>query len=220
MSNLRCDAGSFVLAAAIAFGMFAEARDAHADTATTILAGGCFWCVESDFEKVPGVIEAESGFTGGTVANPTYKQVVRGGTGHYEAVRITYDPARVDYDRLLHLFFRSVDPTDAGGQFCDRGDTYRTAVFVSGPAERDAAEAARAAAQSELGMEIVTPVLDVGEFYPADAYHQNYYKQTERILTRFGPRTKAKAYKLYRKGCGRDKRVRALWGDAAPFAGS
>lgn len=220
MSSLRGDAGSFILAAAIALGIFADARGAHADTATTIFAGGCFWCVESDFEKVPGVIEAESGFTGGTVANPTYKQVVRGGTGHYEAVRITYDPNRVDYDRLLHLFFRSVDPTDAGGQFCDRGDTYRTAVFVSNPAERDAAEAAKSAAQSELRMEIVTPVLDVGEFYPADAYHQDYYKQTERILTRFGPRTKAKAYKLYRKGCGRDKRVRALWGDAAPFAGS
>ena len=98
MSSLRGDAGSFILAVAIAFGIFADARGAHADTATTIFAGGCFWCVESDFEKVPGVIEAESGFTGGTVANPTYKQVVRGGTGHYEAVRITYDPARVDYD--------------------------------------------------------------------------------------------------------------------------
>ena len=220
MSSLRGETGALVLAVAIVFGIFADARGARADTATAIFAGGCFWCVESDFEKVPGVIEAESGYTGGTVADPTYKQVVRGGTGHYEAVRIAYDPEQVDYERLLHLFFRSVDPTDAGGQFCDRGDTYRTAVFVSNPAEREAAEAAKTAAQSDLGMEIVTPILDAGEFYLAGAYHQDYYKQTERILTRFGPRTKAKAYKLYRNGCGRDKQVRALWGDAAPFAGS
>lgn len=187
---------------------------------TAVLAGGCFWCVEADFEKVPGVIEAVSGFTGGTVANPTYKQVVRGGTGHYEAVEITYDPDRVSYAQLLHLFLRSVDPTDAGGQFCDRGDSYRTAIFVSNPQERATAKAAIAEARKALGRKIVTPILDAAPFYKAEAYHQDYYKKKDLILTRFGPKTKAEAYKRYRKACGRDQRVRELWGKQAAFAGS
>jgi peptide-methionine (S)-S-oxide reductase len=181
-------------------------------------AGGCFWCVEADFEKVKGVREVISGFTGGKTANPTYKQVTAGGTGHYEAVEIIYDDSQVSYEQLLHMFFRSVDPTDGGGQFCDRGDSYRTAVFVSNSSEKAAAEDAKAAAERELGRKIVTPIRSAGRFYKAEGYHQDYYKSSEIVLTRRGPKSKANAYKFYRKSCGRDKRVRQLWGSDAAFA--
>jgi len=189
-----------------------------AATEKAYFAGGCFWCIEADFERIPGVAEVVSGFTGGTTKGPTYKQVTAGGTGHYEAVEIQYDPAKVSYDQLLHAFFRSVDPTDAGGQFCDRGDSYRTAVFVSNPAEKAAAESARAKAQRDLGRRIVTPILDASAFYDADSYHQDYYKGSEIVLTRRGPKSKANAYKFYRNGCKRDQKVRQLWGDDAVFA--
>lgn len=204
------------LAASLAFGFAAPAIGQAQETA--IVAGGCFWCVEADFEKMAGVSEVYSGFTGGSLANPSYEQVTAGGTGHYEAARIIYDPARVSYDQILYAFFRSVNPTDPGGQFCDRGDSYRTAIFVRNAAERQAAERAKAQAAADLGKKIVTPILDAGPFYDADAYHQDYYKQKDLILTRFGPRSKASAYKLYRDSCGRDQRVRDLWGNAAVFA--
>ena len=123
-----------------------------ASTKKAYFAGGCFWCIESDFESVSGVSEVVSGYTGGKTANPTYKKVSKGGTGHYEAVEIRYDPAEVSYDRLLYAFFRSIDPTDAGGQFCDRGESYRTAVFVTNASERAAAEAAKKRAQRDLGL--------------------------------------------------------------------
>lgn len=207
--------GAAILAGTVIQGQ----RAAAAETETAILAGGCFWCVEADFEKVQGVHDVVSGFAGGDVVDPTYDEVVRGGTGHYEVVEISYDPAVVSYAQLVSLFLRSVDPTDAGGQFCDRGDSYRTALWADTPAERQAAEAAIAAAQSELGQDIVTPVLDTAPFYPADAYHQDYYKQNDIILTRRGPKTKADAYAFYRSACGRDERVQELWGDAAPFTG-
>lgn len=190
---------------------------ALAATETAVVAGGCFWCVEADFESVPGVKEVVSGYTGGTVANPTYKQVTRGGTGHYEAVEIRYDPAKLSYARIMELFFRSVDPTDAGGQFCDRGDSYRTAIFPKNAAQRAAAEAAKAAAAAALGRQIVTPILEAGPFYEAEGYHQGYYKGDDIVLTRRGPKRQAEAYKFYRNACGRDERVRQLWGDAAPF---
>ena len=183
------------------------------------VAGGCFWCVEADFERVDGVVEAASGFAGGEVENPTYKQVTKGGTGHYEAVEIRYNNSAVSYDRLLHLFFRSVDPTDAGGQFCDRGESYRTAVFVTNAGERAAAEKAKAEAEKELGRKIVTPILNATKFYNAEAYHQDYYKSSEVVLTRRGPKSKANAYKFYRKACKRDQKIKRLWGNAAPFAG-
>ncbi|WP_170771366.1 peptide-methionine (S)-S-oxide reductase MsrA [Ruegeria lacuscaerulensis] len=191
-----------------------------AGTETLTVAGGCFWCVESDFESVPGVLEAVSGFTGGQVANPTYDQVSKGGSGHYEAVQITFDPARVSRETLLNLFFRSVDPTDAGGQFCDRGDSYRTAIFVSNAGEKAKAEAAKADAQRALGQTVVTPILQEGAFYPAEEYHQDYYKGDKLVFTRFGPKRQKNAYKAYRKACGRDARVKQLWGGDAPFAGS
>ena len=203
------------LAVAVFFGLIAQAQIAKAETA--ILAGGCFWCVESDFERVPGVSRVVSGYTGGTTANPTYKQVSKGGTGHYEAVEITFDPARVSYDQILHMFLRSVDPTDAGGQFCDRGESYRTAIFAKDDAQQSSAKLAISQAQSDLGRSIVTPVLAASRFYKAEAYHQDYFKSSKIVLTRRGPKSKAEAYKFYRKACGRDARVTALWGNAAPF---
>ncbi|MEJ6403293.1 peptide-methionine (S)-S-oxide reductase MsrA [Yoonia sp. 2307UL14-13] len=188
------------------------------DVQTAVVAGGCFWCVESDFESVEGVQEVISGYTGGTTDDPTYRTLK--GSGHYEAAQIIYDADVISYDQLLHAFFRSIDPTDDGGQFCDRGDVYRTAVFVANDAERIAAEAAKTEARAELGQPIVTPVLDAAAFYEAEAYHQDYYLGDSIILTRGGPKRQSEAYKFYRTGCGRDARVRELWGDAAPFVGS
>ena len=219
MKQLRT-ARPWLLTILIGLGILAEVKMAHAQELRTLtVAGGCFWCVEADFEKVQGVESAVSGYTGGTIANPTYKQVVRGGTGHYEAVQIAYDPAQVTAEQLLSLFFRSVDPTDAGGQFCDRGESYRTAIFVENAAERSKAEAAKAKAMGDLGQEVVTPILDASEFYVAEEYHQDYYKKDDLVFTRFGPKTKASAYKAYRNACGRDARVKQLWGSAAPFVG-
>ena len=172
---------------------------------TAIFAGGCFWCVESDFDKVPGVVTTVSGYIGGTSKDPTYKQVTAGGTGHIEAVKITYDPDKVTYKRLLHIFWRSVDPTDAGGQFCDRGESYQTTVFAVDAAQKRAAEASKAALQTSGKLEdpIVTPIRSAGPFYAAEDYHQDYYKKNPF------------RYRLYRLGCGRDARVKALWGDEA-----
>lgn len=209
---------SLLLAVAMMIGVTLLATQSRADTA--VLAGGCFWCVEADFEKVKGVSEVVSGYTGGTTANPTYKSVSNGGTGHYEAVEITYNPSQISYDQILHLFLRSIDPTDAGGQFCDRGDSYRTAIFVSDAAQKAAAEKAVAAAEAELGRKIVTPILPAGKFTEAEDYHQDYYKKSELVLTRRGLKSKASAYKFYRAACGRDTKVRSLWGPDAPFVGN
>jgi peptide-methionine (S)-S-oxide reductase len=212
---------TIALTAAIAVALFLQHGRAHAqDIRTTVVAGGCFWCVEADFERVAGVVEVVSGFAGGSVPNPSYDQVVSGGTGHLEVVEITYDAAQLSYAQLLDLFLRSVDPTDAGGQFCDRGPNYATAIFVETPEERRIAEAALAEAQRSLGQTVVTPVRNAATFYPAEAYHQDYYQSDDIILTRFGPRRKSVAYGLYREACGRDARVIELWGDAAPFASS
>ena len=207
-----------ILASLIVIGFAFHSKPAEAaGTEVLTVAGGCFWCVESDFERVPGVKEVVSGYTGGKKKNPTYKDVTKGGSGHYEAVQIQFDPAKVSRDQLLNMFFRSVDPTDAGGQFCDRGDSYRTAIFVSNKAQNAYAKAAKQAAQNALGQKIVTPILQAGQFYKAEAYHQDYHKGTKRVLTRFGAVKQSDAYKRYRKGCGRDARVEQLWGKAAPF---
>jgi peptide-methionine (S)-S-oxide reductase len=178
---------------------------------TAIVAGGCFWCVESDFEAVKGVSEVVSGYTGGALQNPTY----RNHEGHFEAVQITFDPAVISYDEVIAKFLRSVDVLDAGGQFCDRGDAYRTAIFVQGPEQGKAAKAAVAEAEAALGQKIVTPVLEAGTFWIAEDYHQDYYKGSDIVLTRAGPKSQANAYKFYRKACGRDARVRELWGAQA-----
>jgi len=167
---------------------------------TAVFAGGCFWCTESDFEKVPGVIGAVSGFSGGTLRNPTYKQVSAGGTGHYEAVRVTFDPSKVTYRQLARYFFRTVDPTDAGGQFCDRRDSYRTAIFVADSTQREAAEAEKQAAAEALRRPVATLILPAGPFWPAGSYHQDYYRKHDL------------QYHFYRSRCGRDARLAELWG--------
>lgn len=208
--------GGLAVCIGVALLMQASKADAR-DMQTITVAGGCFWCVEADFEKVRGVAEVTSGYTGGTTANPTYRQVTGGNTGHYEAVEIRYDADQVSARQIYDLFFRSVDPTDAGGQFCDRGDSYRTAIFVSNAAQQQAAQAALAAAQSELGQRIVTPILAAAPFYDAESYHQDYYKGTSRIITRAGVKTQAEAYAFYRDACRRDARVQQLWGSNAPF---
>lgn len=178
-----------------------------------VFAGGCFWCVESDFESVKGVKEVVSGYTGGKKKNPTYKTI----GDHIEAVEVTFDADTISYDDLLHKFFRSVDPTDAGGQFCDRGKNYATAIFALDGAQRKVAKIAKSDAAAALGKKVVTPIKSATVFYPAENYHQNYYKSNEVVLTRFGPSSKAKAYKRYRKACGRDAKVKQLWGKEAAF---
>lgn len=169
---------------------------------TAVFAGGCFWSTEKAFENVRGVSSVVSGFAGGTVQNPTYAQVVRGGTGHREVVQITFDPRVVSYRALVDRFWRTIDPTDAGGVFCDQGPTYRTAVFATAE-QRPVAEASRAAAERALGRTFVTPVLPAARFWPAGPEHQDY-------ATRNPAR-----YEAYRVGCRRTPALRRVWGDAA-----
>ena len=197
---------SFIAAAVLAATATSSVLAATDDElATATFAGGCFWCVESDFDKVPGVVETVSGYTGGTTDNPTYKQVTAGGTGHREAVQIRYDPKQVSYERLLHIFWRSVDPTDGGGQFCDRGESYQTAIFVGNEEERRLAEASREMLEQSMVLDapVVTPVESAGEFYPAEDYHQDYYTKNP------------VRYRFYRFSCGRDSRVQQVWGRQA-----
>lgn len=194
-------AAAIVLAAGLSGTATAQSETTPSETATAIFAGGCFWCVEADFDKLPGVLDAVSGYSGGAAENPTYEDVTYGNTGHYEVVEVTYDPARVTYRELVDYFLRHVDPTDEGGQFCDRGESYRTAIFVDGPEERAAAEAAKAEADAVLEAEVVTPILDAGPFWPAEDYHQDYYLKN------------ALQYSFYRISCGRDARIREVWGD-------
>lgn len=171
-------------------------------TAEATFAGGCFWCVEADFEKVDGVVEAISGYTGGTKRNPTYREVASGRTDHVEAVRIVYHPDRVSYGELLDLFWRSVDPTDAGGQFVDRGAQYRTAIFPHDEEQRLQAEASKAALEASgvFDQPVVTEILPQTAFYPAEDYHQDYYKESP------------VQYKFYRYNSGRDQFLRKVWG--------
>ena len=171
-----------------------------ASRATAVFAGGCFWCMEKPFDDMPGVISTTSGFTGGTVANPTYEQVVAGGTGHTEAVQVVYDPRRVTYAQLLRTYWLQVDPFDGDGQFCDQGDSYRPAIFVANPVERAAAEASKTTLQQRFGRPILVRIETAAPFYPAEAYHPHYY------------RTNPTRYRFYRSGCGRDARLRAIWG--------
>jgi peptide-methionine (S)-S-oxide reductase len=171
--------------------------------ARAYFAGGCFWCMEPPFEKLAGVSAVRSGYMGGSVSNPTYEQVSAGGTGHTEAVEIVYDPAKVTYAQLLDLFWHNIDPLTANAQFCDHGSQYRSEVFPSSAAERTAAETSRTRIAQQLGKPVVTAVTDAAEFYPAEEYHQDYYKKNPI------------RYKYYRGACGRDARLRELWGDAA-----
>lgn len=165
---------------------------------TAVFAGGCFWCIEADFEKLDGVAEAVSGYAGGHKNYPTYKEVSRGGTGHLEVIEVRYHPDTVSYRDLVHYFFRHVDPTDAGGQFCDRGESYETAIFVKSESERNIAEAVKADAATALNTSIVTPIIDLNTFWEAEDYHQDYYKKNPL------------RYAYYRRSCGRDARVRSI----------
>ncbi len=188
---------------AIAFAV--SAGVAHAEVKIATFAGGCFWCVEKDFDHVPGVVKTISGYTGGKAADPTYKTVTRGGSGHREAVQIHYDSNKVSYAELLEVFWRSVDPTDSGGQFCDRGESYTTAVFYADNAELEAVNKSKAAidASGKLSKAIATRIEPAAKFYNAEDYHQDYYKKNPI------------RYNFYRLSCGRDAKVRELWGDEA-----
>jgi peptide-methionine (S)-S-oxide reductase len=183
----------------------ADAPKPAAGTQVAIFAGGCFWCVEADFDKVPGVLSTTSGYIGGRTANPTYEQVSSGGTGHTEAVKIVYDPAMVTYDKLLYVFWRNVDPLTREGQFCDFGTQYRTGIFFLNDAQKLAAEASKAAIEKSgrFKRPIVTEITAAGPFYAAEDYHQNFYK------------TNPVRYNLYRFNCGRDARLEELWGKEA-----
>lgn len=193
-----------------------------AQAETAVLAGGCFWCVESDLEKLPGVRDVVSGYAGGETQNPTYKDYDRG--GHREVVKVDFDENKISYAELVGIFLRTVDVTDAGGQFCDRGHAYSTAIYPLDETQAKQARAEIAKAEKALGGKIVTPVEAPAVFWPAEDYHQAYYKSQVRTLTRFGYVTRADAYKGYRKGCGRDAQVKAVWGSEAfkgpPKAGS
>jgi peptide-methionine (S)-S-oxide reductase len=192
------------LAARSGSGAPAPSPSPAAGLAKATFAGGCFWCMEGPFDRIPGVVSTTSGYTGGTVKNPSYEQVSMGITGHLESVEVLYDPSKVSYAQLLDVYWHNVDPTDAGGQFCDRGNQYRTAIFVHDD------EQARLAQQSKKDLEasgklkkpIVTQIVIAGPFYPAEEYHQDYYKKN------------AFRYNYYRINCGRDARLKELWGQA------
>ena len=187
-----------------------EANDVASESKTipdnakkAVFAGGCFWCMESDFEKLDGVFEAVSGYTGGRTDNPNYKTVSYTETGHYEAVEVTYDPSVVNYQQLLDYYWRHIDPTDPNGQFCDKGSSYRTAVFAN-EAQIDAAQASKndIAVTKPFDGPVTTEILPLGEFYIAEDYHQDYYKKNPNH------------YQRYRTGCRRDARLEQLWGKA------
>jgi len=169
-------------------------------TATAIFAGGCFWCVEADFDKVAGVISTTSGYIGGRTANPSYESVSRGGTGHAEAVEIVYDPAKVSYEKLVDVFWHNVDPLVKDRQFCDHGDQYRSAIFYRGDDQRRVAEASKVAVQARFKQPVQTEIVAAGPFYKAEDYHQDYYLKNP------------VRYKFYRFNCGRDARLEELWG--------
>ena len=179
-----------------------QGAPADDQTATAIFAGGCFWCLESDFDKVPGVLSTTSGYTGGRLANPSYEQVSAGGTGHLEAVLVRFDPAQTSYARLLEAFWPNIDPLTATGQFCDVGSQYRSAIFYGDAEQKRLAEASKAALQDSgrFTTPIVTEILPAGAFYPAEEYHQNYYQKNPL------------RYHFYRTTCGRDARLEELWG--------
>lgn len=188
----------FGLIAALLFAGAAGAQ--QPDRAVATFAGGCFWCVESDFDHVPGVLSTTSGYTGGKVANPTYEQVSAGRTGHAESVEVAYDPRKVSYAQLLDYFWHHIDPTVKDQQFCDHGNQYRTAIFVHSDEERKLAEESKKKVEAELKKPIYTEIAQAGPFYKAEDYHQDFYLKNP-----------AK-YKFYRWNCGRDQRIEQIWG--------
>jgi peptide-methionine (S)-S-oxide reductase len=193
------------LAALLAAASVSQA--APAPRAAVVFAGGCFWCEETAFEGVPGVFAVTSGYIGGQVDNPTYEQVSAGGTGHAEAVEVVYDPSKITYEKLLDIFWRNVDPFQKDAQFCDHGSQYRSAIFYRGDEQKKAALASlrKLEEQPRFKGKIVTEIVPATKFYPAEEYHQDYYKKNP------------VHYKMYRLGCGRDARLKAIWG--APAGG-
>jgi peptide-methionine (S)-S-oxide reductase len=190
-----------VLVAAATGAAFAQTAPASSPRALATFAGGCFWCVEADFDKVPGVVSTISGYTGGKLDNPTYNQVSAGSTGHTEAVEIAFDPAKVSYQRLLDVFWRNHDPLAKDRQFCDRGDHYRPAIFYHDEEQRKLAEASKQAVQQKFAPRLVqTEIAKAGAFFKAEDYHQDYYEKNP------------VRYKFYRYNCGRDQRLEELWG--------
>jgi peptide-methionine (S)-S-oxide reductase len=181
----------------------AAAPAAQEGLATALFAGGCFWCMEAAFDELPGVVSATSGYTGGHLANPSYEQVSAGGTGHAESVEVVYDPAKVSYEHLLYVFWRNVDPLTAGAQFCDHGNQYRSEIFYLDGEQQRLAEASKEALAGRFDRPIVTEIVAATTFYPAEEYHQDYYRKNP------------VRYRIYRTGCGRDRRLRELWGDEA-----
>jgi peptide-methionine (S)-S-oxide reductase len=169
-------------------------------TAKATFAGGCFWCMEPPYDELEGVISTISGYIGGTKKNPTYEQVSAGTTGHTEAVQITYDPQKVSYEKLLEIFWRNIDPLTANAQFCDSGSQYRSGIFYHDEAQKKLAEASKKRIQTRFKQPVVTEITAATEFYPAEDYHQDYYKKNPI------------RYKIYRYGCGRDQRLEELWG--------
>ena len=168
--------------------------------AKAIFGGGCFWCMEPPFDKLAGVLSTTSGYIGGRTPNPTYEQVSGGGTGHVEVVQVVFDPSKVSYEKLLDVFWQNVDPIDANGQFCDRGDQYRTAIFYQSEDQQRLAAQSKLEVASHLNQPIATQIVAAGTFYPAEAYHQDYYDKNP------------VRYKFYRWNCGRDARLEQLWG--------
>jgi peptide-methionine (S)-S-oxide reductase len=189
---------SLIVAAALSGAALAQTAPQRA---VATFAGGCFWCVESDFDKVPGVLETISGYTGGQVANAGYEQVSSGSTGHAEAVEVVYDPSKVSYQQLLTYFWHHIDPTVKDRQFCDYGNQYRTAIFVRNDEERRLAEESKKKVAAELKVPIHTQIVKAGPFYKAEEYHQDFYKKNKL------------KYEFYRWNCGRDQRVKQIWGD-------
>jgi len=191
--------GTLVAIVAVSVSAAALAEDAAAESA--IFAGGCFWCMEEAFDKMPGVTATTSGYTGGTVENPTYEQVSHGGTGHFEAVKVDYDPAAVTYDQLLEAFWRNIDPFDERGQFCDKGESYLSAVFVATDEERQLGESTKQEIAATFQMPVATQILAEQAFYPAEDYHQDFYQ------------TNSARYQYYKLGCGRVQRLEEIWGE-------
>lgn len=190
-----------LLLAAAVLAATPSARAADQPAATAIFAGGCFWCMEADFDKVPGVLSTTSGYTGGGLANPSYEQVSAGGTGHLEAVLVRFDPARTSYAKLLEAYWPNIDPLTATGQFCDIGSQYRSAIFYADAEQQRLAEASKVALQvsGRFDRPVVTEILPATTFYPAEEYHQDYYKKNPL------------RYRFYRTTCGRDARLEELW---------
>lgn len=197
----------------LAAALMAALPSLPAQAETALFAGGCFWCVESDLEAVPGVRDVVSGYAGGSTQNPTYKTYGKG--GHREVVKVDFDETRISYEQLTDIFLRTIDVTDGGGQFCDRGHSYSAAIHALTPDQKRIAEKAVAKGEKQLKRTFAVPVEGAVRFWPAEDYHQGYYKSDKRTLTRFGYVKRATAYEGYREACGRDKGVKKVWGAQA-----